>query len=56
MNEKGEITTNTREIQTILKTYHEQLCTNKLGNLEETDTFLESHKLPKLELEKKKKT
>ena len=29
MNEKGEITTKTKEIQTILKTY-----ANKLGNLE----------------------
>ena len=51
MNEKGEITTNTKEIQTILKTYYEQLYANKLGNLEETDAFLESHKLPKLEQE-----
>ena len=50
MNEKGEITTNTKEIQTILKTY-EQLYANKLGNLEEMDTFLENHKLPKLEQE-----
>ena len=39
-----EITTNTKEIQTILKTYYEQLYTNKLGNLEEMDTFLENHK------------
>uniref|UniRef100_A0A8C0PIJ2 RNA-directed DNA polymerase n=1 Tax=Canis lupus familiaris TaxID=9615 RepID=A0A8C0PIJ2_CANLF len=51
MNEKGEITTNTKEIQTILKTYYEQLYTNKLGNLGEMDAFLESHKLPKLEQE-----
>ena len=51
MNEKGEITTNTKEIQTILKTYYEQLYDNKLGNLEETDTFQESHKLRKLEQE-----
>ena len=51
MNEKGEITTNTKEIQTILKTYYEQLYANKLGNLEEMDAFLENHKLPKLELE-----
>uniref|UniRef100_A0A8C0RN13 RNA-directed DNA polymerase n=1 Tax=Canis lupus familiaris TaxID=9615 RepID=A0A8C0RN13_CANLF len=51
MNEKGEIITNTKEIQTILKTYYEQLYANKLGNLEEIDAFLESHKLPKLEQE-----
>ena len=50
-NEKGEITINTKEIQTILKTYYEQLYTNKLGNLEEMDAFLENHKLPKLEQE-----
>ena len=49
MNEKGETTTNTKEIQTILKTYYEQLYANKSGNLEEMDAFLESHKLPKLE-------
>ena len=35
----------------ILKTYYEQIQTNKLGNLEEMDTFLENHKLPKLEQE-----
>ena len=29
------------EIQTILKTYYEQLYRNKLGNLEEMDAFLE---------------
>uniref|UniRef100_A0A8C0RHM1 RNA-directed DNA polymerase n=1 Tax=Canis lupus familiaris TaxID=9615 RepID=A0A8C0RHM1_CANLF len=51
MNEKGEITTNTKEIQTILKRYYEQLYGNKLGNLDEMDAFLESHKLPKLEQE-----
>ena len=51
MNEKGEITTNTKEIQTILKTYYEQPYTNKLGNVEEMDAFLESQKLPELEQE-----
>ena len=51
MNEKGEITTNTKEIQTILKTYYEHLYAKKLGNLEEMDAFLENHKLPKREQE-----
>ena len=51
MNEKGEVTTNTKEIQTIIKTYYEKPYTNKLGNLEEMDAFLENQKLPKLEQE-----
>ena len=51
MNERREITTNTKEIQIILKTYYEKLQANKLGNLEEMDAFLENHKVPKLEQE-----
>ena len=51
MNEKGEITTNTKEMQTILKTYYEQLYANNLGNLKEMNAFLESQKLQKLEQE-----
>ena len=48
---KGEIATNTKELSMIFKTYYEQLYANQLGNLEEMDAFLESHKLPKLEQE-----
>ena len=51
MNEGGVITTNMKEIQTILRTYFEQPYANKLGNLEEMDAFLETYKLPKLKQE-----
>ena len=51
MNERGEITTNTIEIQTIIREYYEKLYANKLGNMEEMDKFLETHNLPKLKLE-----
>ena len=51
MNERGEITTNTKEIQTIIRTYYEQLYASILDNLEEIDPFLETHKLPKLNQE-----
>ena len=51
MNEKGEITTNTKEIQTILKTYYEQLNANTVDNLEQMNACLDNHKSPKLEQE-----
>ena len=51
MNERGELTTNTNEIQTIIRTYYEQLYDNKFDNLEEMDTFLEMYKLPQLNQE-----
>jgi len=48
MNERGEITTNTKEIQTIIRTYYEQVYASKLDNLQEMDAFLEKYQLPKL--------
>ena len=51
MNERREITTNTKKIQTILKTYYEQLYANKLGNLEEMDAISGKPQTTKLEQE-----
>jgi hypothetical protein len=42
-NEKGEITTNTKEIQGIIRDYFENLYSNKLENLEEMDKFLDTY-------------
>ena len=50
-NERGEITTNTTEIKTIIREYYEQLYANKMGNLEEMDKFLETYTPPKLKQE-----
>lgn len=45
------ITIDTIEIQRILRDHHEQLYTNKLYNLEETEKFLETHNWPRLNQE-----
>ena len=50
-NEKGEVTTDTAEIQTIMRDYYKQLYANKVDNLEEMDKFLEMHNLPRLNQE-----
>ena len=50
-NERGEKTTDTKEIQRIVRKYYEQLCADKLDNLDEIDTFLETYNLPKINQE-----
>ena len=50
-NEKGEVTTDNAEIQRITRDYYEQLCGNKMDNLEEMDRFLEKFNLPRLNQE-----
>ena len=50
-NEKGEITTDTAEIQKTMREYCEQLYANKFDNLEEMDNFLETYSLPKVNQE-----
>ena len=47
-NEKGEVTTDNAEIQSIIRDYYEQLYGNKMDNLEEMDRFLENFNLPRL--------
>ena len=50
-NERGEVTTDTAEIQRIMRDYYKQLYANKKDNLEEMDKFLEIHNLPRLNQE-----
>ena len=50
-NEKGEIKTDSEEIQRIKRDYYEQLYGNKMDKLEEVDRFLEKFNLPRLNQE-----
>jgi hypothetical protein len=50
-NAKGEITTNTMEIQGIIRDYFENLFSNEFENLEEMDKFLDTYDHPKLNQE-----
>jgi nitrogenase molybdenum-iron protein alpha/beta subunit len=47
-NAKGEITTNTMEVQEIIRDYFENLYSNKFKNLKEMDRFLDAYDHPKL--------
>jgi hypothetical protein len=46
-NEKGKITTNTKDIQAIIRDYFENLYSNKLENLKEMHKFLQIYDHPK---------
>ena len=50
-NEKGEVTTDTAEIQRIMRDYYKQLYANKMDYLEEMDKFLDRYNLPRLNQE-----
>jgi hypothetical protein len=50
-NAKGTITTNTMEIQGIIRDHLENLYSNKFENLEEMDKFLDTYDHPKLSQE-----
>ena len=52
-NERGEITTDTTEIQRIVRNYYKELYAKIFENLGEMDTFLEKYNLPKLNEEVK---
>ena len=47
-NERGEITTDTTDIQIIVRNYYEELCAKKFENVGEMDKFLKKYNLPKL--------
>ena len=51
-NENWEVTTDTAEIQSLIRDYYKQLYVNKMDNLEEMDKFLERYNLPRLNQEK----
>ena len=48
---KGEVATDTAEIQRIIRDYYMQLYAHKMDNLEEMDKFLEKRNLLRLNQE-----
>lgn len=54
VSERVDVTTDTAEIHRIIRDYYKWLYINKLHNLEEMNTFLGMHKLPRLNQEARK--
>ena len=46
------MTTDNTEIQRFIRDYYQQICANKMDNLEEMDKFLEKDNFPKRNQEK----
>jgi hypothetical protein len=46
-NEKGDITTDSEEIQNTIRSFYKWLYATKLENLDEMDKFLDRHQVPK---------
>ena len=53
MGNQREVTTDTAEVQRVIRDYWKQLSANKEDNLEETDIFLETYTLARLNQEDK---
>jgi hypothetical protein len=51
-NEKGDITTETEEIQKVIRSYYKSLYSTKLENVDEIDNFLDRYQIPKLNQDK----
>jgi len=47
-DENGDITTETEEIQKLIRSYYKSLYSTKLENLDEMDDFLDRYQVPKL--------
>ena len=50
-NEKGEIKTDTTEIERIIRNYYKQLYVNTMDKHKEMDKFLERYNYPRLKQE-----